>query len=306
MVGGTFIADADIDSLYRVYKIYSDSMSSNPNQDYLDWPSSMGAPVDSLGNPLLTGKQTLWSVYNDANSAVHLNDASSAVGLGIEVQHTVWADTGEGIYVLPSPTHFVVSQIGASDGNVTVEIVDATLLTGHDYEVSTDNDSTLGPVWHLINITLNDTVLANQTNFGKLHTTVTDGFLIQVSGFATAFEAFEVVANSSGPLDPPAGAALPSQGFPSITPDSSQQVGPGIWALHTGDNGGTCNGGTRGSYAAFLSRSLRNDNAEDVGIYDYEMRFTGDTNSSGIYDSSLGGGSIAIRAFQDESAMGAV
>ena len=92
MSGGTFIPDADIDSLYRVYKIYSDSMSSNPNQDYLDWPSSMGAPVDNLGNPLLTGKQTLWSVYNDANSAVHLNDASSSIGLGIEVQHTVWAD----------------------------------------------------------------------------------------------------------------------------------------------------------------------------------------------------------------------
>jgi len=44
MVGGTFIANADTDSLYRVYKIYSDSMASNPNQDYLDWPSSMGAP----------------------------------------------------------------------------------------------------------------------------------------------------------------------------------------------------------------------------------------------------------------------
>ncbi|MCH7947895.1 MAG: hypothetical protein IIC66_08885, partial [candidate division Zixibacteria bacterium] len=90
--GGTFIPGADTDSLYRVYKIYSDSMASNPNQDYLDWPSSQGAPVGSSGNPLLTGKQTLWSVYNDANSAVHNNDASSSIGLEIEVQHTVWAD----------------------------------------------------------------------------------------------------------------------------------------------------------------------------------------------------------------------
>ncbi len=302
MSGGTFIPGADTDSLYRVYKIYSDSLASNPNKDYLEWPSSMGAPVDSLGNPLLTGKQTLWSVYNDANSAVHINDASSAVGLGVEIQHTVWADTADGIYVLPSPTHFVVNQIGVSDAKVTVKIIDENLLTGNDYEVSTENDSTLGPVWHLIDATLNDTVLANQTNFGKLHTTVSDGFLVQVSGFAAPFESFEVVANSSGPLDPPAGGALPSQGFPSITPDSTQQVGPAIWALHTGDNGGSCNGGNRGSYAAFLSRCLRNDNAEDVGLFDYEMRFTGDTNSSGIYDSSLGGGSIAIRAFQDESA----
>ncbi|MCH7691502.1 MAG: hypothetical protein IIA17_10725, partial [candidate division Zixibacteria bacterium] len=42
--------------------------------------------------------------------------------------------------------------------------------------------------------------------------------------------------------------------------------------------------------------------AQDLGIYDYEMRFTGDTNSSGVYDSSLGGGSIAIRWFQDDLA----
>ena len=302
MSGGTFIPDADTDSLYRVYKIFSDSMSSNPNQDYLEWPVSQGAPVDSSGIPLLRGKQTLWTVFNDANSAVHNNDASSAIGLGIEVQHTVWANTGgSGSYILPGPTHFVVSQIGLSDANVTVEIIDETQLTGHDYEVSTSNDSTLGPVWHLIDVTLNDTVLANQTNFGKLHTTVTDGFLIQVLGFATAFESIEVVANSSGPLDPPAGGALDFQGFPSIRPDNTQQVGAGIWALHTGDNGGSCNGGNRGSYDSFLSRVLRGDNAQDLANYDYEMRFTGDTNSSGAYDSSLGGGSIAIRAFQDES-----
>ena len=304
MVGGTFISNADTDSLYRVYKIYSDSLASNPNQDYLEWPASMGAPVDSSGNPLSLGKQTLWSVYNDAKSVNRDYDPSSAIGLGVEVQHTVWANTGgSGSYILPSPTHFVVSQIGLSDANVTVEIKDETLLAGHDYEVSTDNDSILGPVWHLINITLNDTVLANQTNFGHLNVTVTDGFLVQVFGFSAPFESFEVVANSSGPLSPPAGGALDFQGFPSIRPDNTQQVGAGLWAFHTGDNGGSCNGGTRGGYDSFLSRCLRNDNAEDVGIYDYEMRFTGDTNSSGAYDSSLGGGSIAIRAFQDESAV---
>jgi hypothetical protein len=32
------------------------------------------------------------------------------------------------------------------------------------------------------------------------------------------------------------------------------------------------------------------------------MRFTGDTNSAGVYDSSLGGGSIGVRAFDDEIA----
>ncbi len=282
MVGGTFIADADTDSLYRVYKIYSDSLASNPNQDYLEWPASMGAPVDSSGNPLSLGKQTLWSVYNDAKSVNRDYDPSSAIGLGIEVQHTVWANTGgSGSYVLPSPTHFVVSQIGASDANVTVKIIDETLLTGHDYEVSTNNDSTLGPVWHLFDATINDTVLAYQTRFGNQNVTVTDGFLIQVLGVSSPFESFEVVANSSGPLNPPAGGALDFQGFPSIRPDNTQQVGAGLWAIHTGD---TQPNGSRSSYESFLSRVLRgqNNNGANLGRLDLEWRFTGSNSNPGV------------------------
>jgi hypothetical protein len=301
MSGGTYISGADTDSLYRVYKIYSDSMSSNPNQDYLDWPVSQGAPVDSSGNPLLRGKQTLWTIFNDANSAVRTNDGSSAIGLGVEVQHTVWADTGSGSYILPGPTHLAVSQQGISGIKVTVEIIDTSVFTGHDYKVVTAYDSIAGLVWHLIDVTTNDTVLASQTVFGIPSDTITDGFKVSVLGSGTVFESIEVVANSSGPLDPPAGGTFFWQGFPSITRlDNSQQVGAGIWAFHTGDNGGSYCGGTRGGYDDFLARVLRNGNLKRLVLWDYEMRFTGDTNSSGLYDSSLGGGSIAIRATQDD------
>jgi len=280
MAGGTYIPDTDTDSLYRVYKIYSDSLASNPNQDYLDWPSSQGAPVDSLGNPQLTGRQTLWSVYNDANSAVHINDASSAVGLGIEVQHTVWADTGEGTINLPTQTHFETTQLGSSGVVVTVEIVEANSITGDSYRISTVYGSIPDSVWHLINVTLNDTVLANQ-KINVSNTTVTDGFLVNVSNGKKPFEAFEVVANANGPLSPPKAGALGFQGFPSLNPDDSQQVGLGQWAIHTGD---TQPNGTRGSYSSFLSRVFRSSNSFGANLskLDLEWRFTGSNSNPGV------------------------
>jgi hypothetical protein len=97
IAGGTFIPGADTDSQYRVYKLYSDSVTSNPNQDFLDWPTGQGAPVDTMGNPLLQGDQTLWSVYNDANPIIHYGSPSTNIGLGVEIQHTAWATSGEGI-----------------------------------------------------------------------------------------------------------------------------------------------------------------------------------------------------------------
>jgi len=296
MVSGTYVPNANILPQYRVYKLYADSQASNPNQDYLEWPVSQGAPHDGGGIPRVFGGQTLWSVFNDANLSSHSNDASSDAGLGIEIQHTVWASLDStGNDTLPSPTTLSVEQLGSSDIEVVVEIIDANDFTGHEYIVVTDNDSILGPVWHLINVTQGDTVLANQTGFAPNEYTLTDGFVVKVSNASGIFEAFEVVANANGLLDPPSGAALSFQGFPSLDPDQNQQAGDGLWAIHTGDNGGSAGGGTRGSYEAFLARVVRNDNIDRIGFNDFEMRFTGSNSNPGI------NGSYSIRAFQDES-----
>lgn len=88
MVGGTFVPD---NSTFRVYELFSDSLSGNSNQDYLDWPVSQGAPVDDQGHPVMLGYQMLWSVYNDADASTHTNPAGGSSPLGIEVQQTVWA-----------------------------------------------------------------------------------------------------------------------------------------------------------------------------------------------------------------------
>ncbi len=96
MRNGTFNPEADTVSAYRVYRLYADSLATNPNRDYLEWPDSLGAPVTSSGKPRLTGSQTLWSVYNDANPARHTLVAGSSAPLGVEVRQTTWASNAVG------------------------------------------------------------------------------------------------------------------------------------------------------------------------------------------------------------------
>jgi len=85
MVGGTF--QPDIPS-FKSYKILRGNTTS---ADYLNWPVADGAPTDSLGNPMLLGDATIWSVFNDADPGTHTNDAGSTAPLGLEVQQTVFA-----------------------------------------------------------------------------------------------------------------------------------------------------------------------------------------------------------------------
>lgn len=91
MAGGTFLPD---NPEFKVYKLYKDSLESNPNADYLSWPVDQGAPVDAENKPIMLGDQMLWAVYNDADPIQHTNDAGSTDPLGIEIQHTFWAFDG--------------------------------------------------------------------------------------------------------------------------------------------------------------------------------------------------------------------
>ncbi len=91
MADSTFIAGADVDPNVRTYVLYSDSMAANPGADYNDWPVAQGAPVDSLGHPKITGDKMLWSVYNDADPALHNNQAGSTSPMGVEIQQSTFA-----------------------------------------------------------------------------------------------------------------------------------------------------------------------------------------------------------------------
>ncbi|MEW6051706.1 MAG: hypothetical protein AB1644_11695 [Candidatus Zixiibacteriota bacterium] len=85
---------------FKVYKIYSDSLASNPNADYNNWEivARQGAPFQVVGNdsvPVLIGDQMCWAVYNDADTA-NKNDAGSTNSLGLEIRQTTFAFRREG------------------------------------------------------------------------------------------------------------------------------------------------------------------------------------------------------------------
>jgi len=76
---------------FQVYKVNRGDGEENP--DWLHWKNigiNFGAPVDNYGNPLLSGDQTLWTVFNDANPSLHTDGSGSTSPLGIEVQMTVF------------------------------------------------------------------------------------------------------------------------------------------------------------------------------------------------------------------------
>ena len=183
-----------------------------------------------------------------------------------------------------------VAHIGPSDGSVAIKVLDPTIITGDDYRVFFTVDTTGGantPLWHLENTTTGEIILANQTNqtgdpnIGELNS---EGFVPMVTGAPNDFKLFQVVANASGPLDPPVAGALDFADFPtgvdaSGTPlrpgDDQQATGDGRWAFHTGDNGGSSGGGTRDNFSDFKDRVARNDNFDRIVPFDFEMRFTG-------------------------------
>lgn len=257
MAGGTFQMDRPE---FRVYKLYGDSLESNPNADYIEWPDDQGAPVDDQGRPEMRGDQMLWTVYNDADPSVHDNNNGETAPMAIEVQQTFWASDKPGEIELPLPEWIAVDGPDTSTVIVTVEIDDNAALTGHDYAVVTDTTHGAFSVWHLIDLTTGDTLLADQLNLTGDNTVVTDGFLVQVVDH-TGFRSFEVVANAAGPIDPPESAAAPWEDFPVPTgvdldgfPTENQQVGEGHWMISTGSAG---YGTDRGPYEVWLERTLR-------------------------------------------------
>lgn len=76
------------DPRHYTYKIVKGDTTS---EDYRNWPSDLGAPVDTNGKPLLIGDQTLWCVYNDADPDVHIADEGRTDPLGVEIQQTTFA-----------------------------------------------------------------------------------------------------------------------------------------------------------------------------------------------------------------------
>lgn len=195
--------------------------------------------------------------------------------------------------------HDTVLGLPPSPGIATVMVVNPADVTGDDYKIIFSTDPTLGNVWHVVNTSTGDTVVQNWTNQSGLEGAdnypVFDGLQAFVSGPPPSIEEFQMVANASGPLSPFAAGALAFPGFPTPNgenPGDGSDTQAGQWAIHTADNGGSCAGGTRGPFEAFIARATRDGgNFPAISDHDYEMRFTGDPANPGV------NGSYAIEAF---------
>jgi hypothetical protein len=206
---------------------------------------------------------------------------------------------------------------GPSGGQIYPFVTDPTQLTGHTYRIVFEDTvairidttlvedpdlgfievyDTINVAWHLDDIEdPNNPVrlLEWQDNqSGDVNYIIVDGMQIIVTGPPAGFQMMSVVANANGPLDPPQAGAFEFAGFPvpvddegnNTRPDDDQQAtGDGRWGMHTADNGGTSGGGTRGDYDSFVDRITRDGaNVPFIGIYDYEMRFTGSYDDPGV------------------------
>ena len=140
MSGGTYLADQPE---FRTYKLYSDSLAGNPNTDYteyIQYAIDQGAPYSVSGSdslPDMIGDQMLWSVYNDANPALHTGNAGGSAPIGLEVKQTVFSFDGQG----SANTIFFRFRIANKGSNV---IKDAYLTFWSDPDLGWKEDDFVG------------------------------------------------------------------------------------------------------------------------------------------------------------------
>jgi len=81
---------------YRTYSIMArDTLTYNA--DLVEWPADLGAPVDVQGLPVLYGDQTIWTVYNGADTSAKpssMYDRNQIPHLALEVRQTAFAREG--------------------------------------------------------------------------------------------------------------------------------------------------------------------------------------------------------------------
>lgn len=69
---------------FPVYKI-TRGENYDLNDDYRNWPVTLGAPTDPFGRPSIRGSQTLFTIFSDTDSSAHDFSISGTPPLGVEV-----------------------------------------------------------------------------------------------------------------------------------------------------------------------------------------------------------------------------
>lgn len=183
------------------------------------------------GSPLKTNRIYYFAVtaygYNKYGIPKTLESPLKIISVRPEIPNT-WAsgdntaDYGDKF----SATH----SSGASDGSVTLTVIDPTALTGDSYQLTfadTMSDGSSVPNWTLSNSTDGTTLASavtiqggvdfiDESTVGANSNPVVEGFLVEVDGPPLEFKDFTCIANAAGALDPPARASASWQGYPSV------------------------------------------------------------------------------------------
>lgn len=160
---------------------------------------------------------------------------------------------------------------GASDGQVSVTVVDPASVTGHKYQIffATDEDTTSATfgeiLWGLMDVTDNVVKLSKQPQAASLaeasDAPVVDGLQIRVSGPPAGIKAIVQISNRNGPLsDEDMDDAGRPFGGNSVWHSLSAPSDLNRWYMSAGGGDGNIER---------MARSIENANA-----HDFEVRFT--------------------------------
>lgn len=143
----------------------------------------------------------------------------------IEVRPLTWPGT-----YADTATH-----IGNSDGSVVIEYIYPDSITGHDYEVTFNEDDT----WNLTDKTSGEVLLENQDNQTPGYEfPIVDGFMIRVMGPARGVKSIREVHNGTEAVDPPDNVnySLNSTGDWYMDPLGDHSLGRYNWAYPSLDD----------------------------------------------------------------------
>lgn len=205
----------------------------------------------------------------------------------------IWRDT------------LTISAISGHGDRVFAIIADPTLLTGHEYMLTfQENPDTSQKElrWSLKDRTTGQLKLCNQPVADDQHNShpVVDGVEYQVFKVEPDFRQFLVVANNAGLLDPPEMGCLAfnNNGFPVLRnkryptgtdrpfPHLQQSTNNSLWGIHTG-----MTGSNNGTFIYFKERITQGGERWSLIVpYDWEIRFTYDSDNYGLAPAVFSGG----------------
>lgn len=198
----------------------------------------------------------------------------------------------------------ISTRSGPAEGVLAI-IADPTLLTGHEYVLNfQENPDTSQKelLWNLIDRTTGQLKLWNQKISADQQSNhpVVDGVEFQVFRVIPDFRQFLVVANAAGPIDPPEMGCFAdgNNGFPILqnnrypngtirpTPHIQQSTNNSLWGVHTGMTFG--NDGT----FTYIKNSItqRGKRWPLIFPFDWEIRFTYESDNYGLAPAELSGG----------------